>query len=141
MQTILIFSISVIWGTSVMIKQCLQCWAHIELSILEKVLLAIHPCSQPFSSVCHINSSSCLYYSKMSAVAAANLTELEFDYCHIKGRLPDWITEMRSLTKLQVTSCNLADLTQRYNSVSDNIYGFYFYTVCVTDCVFVLDHC
>ena len=95
-------------------KQCLQCWAHIVLSILEKVSLAIPPCSQPFSSVCHINSSSCLYYSKKTAVAAANLTELILYDCYIEGgRLPDWITEIKSLRKLQVTYCNLTDLTQR----------------------------
>ena len=64
----------------------------------------------------------------MSA-AAANLTELMLDECDIEGRLPDWITEIKNLRKLQVTGCNLTDLTQRYNSVSDNIYGFYFYTI------------
>ena len=124
-------------------KPCLQCWAHILLSILEKVSLAIHPCSQPFlSSVCHINSIPWLYYSKKTAVAAANLTELMLNECDIEGgRLPDWIAEIKSLRKLELTHCNLTDLTQRYNYVTDRIYSFYFYTICVTDCVFVLDDC
>ena len=50
----------------------------------------------------------------MSAVAAANLTELEIDECDIGSRLPDWITEMKSLRKLKVADCDLNDLTQRY---------------------------
>ena len=65
----------------------------------------------------------------MSAVVAANLTELKINSCYIdEGRLPDWIIGIKSLRKLQVTSCNLADLTLRYIYVSDKINHFYFYT-------------
>ena len=48
------------------------------------------------------------------AAPTSNLTELELDLCDVKGVLPGWISEIRSLKKLTVTLCNLTELAERF---------------------------
>ena len=48
------------------------------------------------------------------AALTSNLTELELDLCDVKGVIPGWISEIRSLKKLTVTGCNLTELSERF---------------------------
>ena len=55
-----------------------------------------------------------LYYRTAASAPTSNLTELKLNLCDVKGVIPGWISEIRSLKKLTVTLCNLTELAERF---------------------------
>ena len=55
-----------------------------------------------------------MYYRAGASAPTSNLTELWLHECDVKGVLPGWISDIRSLEKLTVTHSNLTELSERF---------------------------